>query len=293
MFNFMMIVLEQSMIYLPIALGAYISFSLLKVPDLSLETAYLMGAFFAGLALQVMHGYSMFISLPVVVVASIFGGVLVGLTSSCITYFGNIPHLLSSIITFGLWNGFFLFCSQPYVSLAKFHNVLTIFPYIAWHPEMLALIMINCSMLLLLIYLLQKQLGYSFAIFGQNPEFFKHFKISTGYVFITGIVIANGLAGLAGFFFAQTNNLIDVNMGIGKSLFCITALILGRSLYENKKVSISIPCVGVISYFFLQQILLKVGFNLKYFTMIQSLLVFIILLFFYKNNRAQHDQLGI
>ena len=293
MFNFLMIVVEQSMIYVPLSLASYISFSLLKIPDLSLESAYLMGAFFAGLALQVMQGYSTLFTLLVVFMASIVGGMIVGLTSSCITRYGKIPHLLSSIITFGLYQGFFLLCSDPYISLARYNNVLMIIPYSSKHPELLVLSLINLMVCCICVYLFRTQLGYSFSIFGHNPYFFKHFRRSTNYVFITGVAIANGLAGLAGFFFAQTNNLIEINMGIGKALFCITVLILGRSVVNNQKPCVSIAIVGTGLYFALQQLLLKVGFNLKYFTMVQSLLVLIILLVIYKKNHAQHDQLGV
>lgn len=293
MFNFLMIVIEQSMIYLPLIVGAYISLSLLKVPDLSLETAYLIGAFVGGITLQAMHGFPLPISLVVVLITSILAGMTVGLTSSCITYYGKIPHLLSGIITFGLYQGLFLFCSSTYVSLAKYDNVLMICPYFTKHPELMTLIMINFIICAVCAYIFSTQLGYSFAIFGHNPHFFTHFKISTGYVFMSGIVLANGLAGLAGFFFAQTNSLVEMNMGVGKALFCITALILGKAFFMNAKSSLIQPLGGVVMYFALQQILLKVGFNLTYFTMVQSIVVFFVVLYLCKKNRAQHDQLGV
>jgi putative ABC transport system permease protein len=293
MFKIFLIVFEQSMIYLPLVLAGYISFSLLKIPDLSLETAYLIGAFFGGLTLQAMQGYSLPVALIGVLCASLVGGMFVGTISSCMTRFGNIPHLLSTIITFGLFQGLFLMVSNPYVSLAKYDNVLMIAPCFLKHPELLTLMMINIIICCLCMYLFRTQLGYSFAIFGQNPEFFKHFKISTNYVFIMGVVIANGLAGLAGFFFAQTNSLIEMNMGVGKALFCITALILGKAVVCHMNKSVLVPITGVGLYFGLQQLLLKVGFDLKYFTMVQSLLVLVILLKTYKKNRAQHDQLGV
>src|SRR3989339_1241515 len=290
MFNFFMIVFEQSMIYFPLVLGSYISFSLLKVPDLSLEMAYLIGAFFGGYILQIMQGCSLLYILFMVIFGSICGGMLVGFISSCITYFGNIPHLLSSIITFGFFQGLFLMISNPYISLAKFDNVFMVMPYFEQYPELLILLMINFCICCMGVYVFRTQLGYSFVIFGCNPTFFQHFKISTAYVFIMGVVIANGLAGLAGFFFAQTNNLVEVNMGIGKSLFCITTLILGKTFLYHCKNSIFMPILGVVIYFGLQQLLLHIGFDLKYFTMMQSLLVLMILLTIYNQNRVQHDQ---
>ncbi len=293
MFNFVMIVFEQSMIFFPLVLGSYISFSLLKVPDLSLETAYLIGASCGGYLLQFMQGYSLVMTLSVVLCGSILGGMLVGCVSSCITRFGNIPHLLSSIITFGLFQGLFLMFSQPYVSLARYDNALMIMPCFSQYPELLSLLVITMSICCASVYLFRTQLGYSFAIFGYNSSFFQHFKISTNYVFMVGVVIANGLAGLAGFFFAQTNNLIEMNMGVGKALFCITALILGKIFFYHVKNSVLIPLSGTILYFALQQTLLKVGFDLKYFTMVQSMLVLVVLLTIYNQNRSQNDQLGV
>lgn len=293
MYNFIMIVLEQSFIYLPLALGAYISFSLLKVPDLSLESAYLMGGLAGTTALSYLAGYPLGVTFVLTILAAMCGGALVGLCSSCMTSFGKIPHLLSAIMTFGLFHGIFQFCSPAYQSLAAYDNGFMLFPYVALYPELCALGMVGIIMILLISYLLTTQLGYSFAIFGHNPKFFKHFGIATSYVFITGMMISNGLAGLAGFLFAQTSNLIELNMGIGKSLFCITALILGRSSIPSKKSSIMIPVIGVITYFALQQMLLKIGFNLKYFTMMQSLLVLVILLMTSTKNNDHHDQLGV
>lgn len=92
-----MIVLEQSLIYLPLALGAYISFSLLKAPDLSLESAYLMGGLAGATALSYLSGCRLELIFVVTMMASICGGAFVGLCSSCMTSFGKIPHLLSAI----------------------------------------------------------------------------------------------------------------------------------------------------------------------------------------------------
>lgn len=293
MFNLFIIVIEQSMIYLSLVISAYISFSLLKIPDLSLETSYVIGAFFGAQALQITQGLPLPIALGCVVIASIFGGMLVGLTSSCMSFYGEIPHLLAAIITFGIYQGFFLLWSSPYISLAKYDNILMLAPYYPKHPELVMLLVINCIICCLFGYLLRTQLGYSFAMFGHNPAFFHHFNISTSYVFITGVVIANGFAGLAGFLFAQTNSLVEMNMGVGKALFCITTLILGKAFFYKTKSSLLIPLAGVALYFSMQQLLLKIGFNLKYFTAVQSLLVLFVLLTVYKKNHAQHDQLGV
>lgn len=290
--HFFLIILEQSLLYFPLVAGAYISFSLMKLPDLSIESAYLFGSLFAGMALPMLQGYSSPLVLLIVVVISSAGGMIVGLTSGCITHFGKIPHLLSSIITFGLYHGLFHLISKPYTSLALYKNSLTVIPCFETYPELCTIGLLSSFIALGLTFLFSTQLGHTFSIFGNNPLFLKHFRISTTYVFMTGILLANGLAGLAGYFFAQTNNLVEMNMGVGKSLFCITALILGKACIK-KPVSILIPLCGTFSYFFLQQFLVRIGFNLNYFTAIQALAVLMLLLFLYKKSDKKIDHLGV
>ena len=44
MFNTLLVTLEQTLLYVPLVVGGYISISLMKVPDLSLESAFIFGA---------------------------------------------------------------------------------------------------------------------------------------------------------------------------------------------------------------------------------------------------------
>ncbi len=296
MVNTALIIIEQSMLHLPLTLGAYISFSLLKVPDLSIETAYVVGAIMGSYVLVGTANVPMSIVLPIIIVFSFFGSALVGLTSSVLTQKGKFPHLLSSIVTFGLFHGINQYISPVYVSLSETRNPLTMFNYILQHPELPMVTAIGCVMIGLIYFLFKTQIGYSYAVYGNNPQFFSNYGISTSFVFITGVMLANALAGVSGYMFAQSNNFIELNMGLGKALLCITALILGKAIVRSKNpFSLPIPVVGTGAYFTLQQLLLKVGFNLKYFTAVQAFLVLCILLYTYRTQpqRLLNDNLGV
>lgn len=288
-------ILEQSLMHLPLMLGAYISFSLIKVPDLSIESAYVFGAILGSKILIGMPSMPMGITLLLVITASLFGGALVGLTSSIVTQKGKLPHLLSSIIVFGLFHGMAQYISNAYVSLSSFNSPLQPFSFNSQNPELPLLLIIGLIVSLLIYYLLKTQLGFAFAVYGNNPNFFKHYGISTTLIFIVGICLSNALAGLSGYLFAQSNNFIELNMGLGKALFCISALILGKSLVGSKKpMTLTIPIVGTFIYFTLQQLLLKVGFNLKYFTAMQAAIVLVILIYTYRyTNPSSNDNLGV
>lgn len=294
MLNLILIILEQSLIYLPLVIGSYISFSLLKVPDLSIESAYVFGAVAGAHMVMYMQGMPHLIVLLLVILASCLGGACVGLVSSLLTREGKLPHLLSSIITSGLFHGINQLVSPVYVSLTNFSNPL-FFAGSKQYPEMITFICIGLTLSLLAVFFFKTQLGYAYAMYGNNPHFFAHYGISTSYVFITGVMLANALAGVSGYLFAQSNSFVELNMGQAKALFCITALILGKAIMPPKPLLITIPLLGTGIYFVLQQLLLKVGFNLAYFTAVQALLVAGILCYRYRYTslHGMQDNLGV
>ncbi len=291
--DLLLIIIEQCLLHVPLLLGSYISLSLMKVPDLSLESAFVCGALAGALVLPLGTALPHAVQLILVIVASLLGGALVGATSSSITQFGRLPHLLASIITFGIFYGINQLIAGSYLSLSSYPNPLII-ESIPRHPELIILIAIGTLCSLLLYGLFRRQIGYALALYGNNPHFFAHYGISVRYLFIIGIVLANGLAGLSGYLVAQSNGFADITMGFGKILLCITALILGKSLLKGQKApSLMVPLIGGSTYFSLQQALIKTGFNLKYFSTVQSVVVLVMLiLLFRKQSKATHH-LGV
>jgi putative ABC transport system permease protein len=296
MSDLILIIIEQSLLHIPLMLGAYISFSLLKVPDLSIESAYVVGAIAGAHMLTLVQNIPAMLQLPFVIIASFLGAMLVGLTSSLLTQRGTFPHLLSSIVTFGIFHGVNQAISAAYVSLTKMVNPLGALPYIAYHPELCIIAILGVCITALIYLLLKTQLGYCYAVYGNNPHFFKNYSISTAYVFCTGIMLANGLAGISGYLFAQSNMFVELNMGLGKALLCITALILGKTVIRTQRpFALAVPLIGTGIYFALQQLLLKAGFDLKYFTAVQACIVMVVLLYTYRTNTysTNNDNLGV
>lgn len=292
MVEIILIILEQALLHFPLILGTYISVSLMKLPDLSVESAYVFGALMASILLPSVQHLPLAVSLLSVICASLFGGACVGITSGLLTQKARIPHLLSSIITIGIFHGVSQLVAGVYISLSGYKNLLA-FDMIALHPDVPILIILFGICTVTFFYFFRTELGYCLAVFGNNPHFFNHYGISSTYVFMSGIIVANALAGLSGYLFAQSNGFTDINMGFGKLLLCITSLILGKVFY-HKTVSILTPIIGVLSYFTLQQLLLKIGFDLRYFTMVQALVIVAILITQYKQkDHLLSDHLGV
>ncbi len=293
--NTVCIILEYFCLYFPLVLGAYCTISLMKIPDLSIEAAYVCGGI-TGVRMLILTNHLSFVSSALLSFgASICGGLLVGLTSSMLTHKAKFPHLLSSILTAGIFHGvnqFFLGTSN--VSITSRRNLIGMLNYIRRYPELPSLLIAALIIGTMGYFFLRTRLGVCLAVYGNNPKFFDNYGISSRFIFITGVMISNGLAGLAGFFDAQASGFIDVNMGALKALFCITSIILGKTLVATtKQSSVWIPTIGSLSYFITIQFLLKVNFNLKYFTMVQSIIVATILILKYQQSRSRTNHLGV
>ncbi len=292
----MIAILEHLLLVLPLLIGAYLSLSLMKVPDLSLESAYLFGATM-GLTCQSLP-LPIGIKIPLILIASIGGGMVVGLVASSLNQYFRLPFLLGAIMTNGLFHGLTLLAlGQSVKSFDPNFNLLALLPFGLSHPELGMLIIINLIVVLIVRKILSSQLGVSFAIFGNNPQFFKHHGLSTKYVVITGICLADGCAGLGGYLFAQSNGFVDLTMGYGIILLCLTSLILGKILFQSSYPTLIMPFIGLLCYFVIQQFLLSAGLNLKYFNAFQALLVMGALMTYYyqksPHNRLNIDHLGV
>jgi putative tryptophan/tyrosine transport system permease protein len=293
-----LIIIEQTLLYIPLLIGSYLSFSLMKLPDLSIETAYVFGALLGTKVVthEAMQGIHPLVLLLCALTASIVGGILVGTVNTLFTRAARVPHLLSAILTIGTFHTVMQLISNPYVSLHHAQNPLTYLSLHATHPELGLLFGIIALILCLLIPFLHTEMGYMLAVYGNNPEFFSNYGISTNYVFSVGLIMAHALAGCSGYLFAQSSGFFDIYLGFGKALLCITVLIIGKALWATRTVrSVLIPCTGAVLYFTIQQLLLRIGCNLIYFSALQALLV--LLLFIVRNRNTlidrETDHLGV
>src|SRR5689334_7688247 len=109
-------ILEQALIALPLVIGAYFTLSLLKLPDFSIESAYLFGAVAGFLAQD--------LPLPLVLLSALGGGMIVGTIVSFLNQILHIPFLLAAIVTNGLFHGLTQYLLGT--SVKSFHLALPI-----------------------------------------------------------------------------------------------------------------------------------------------------------------------
>lgn len=269
-------ILDQALIALPLLIGAYIALSLLKVPDFSLESAYLFGA--------VMAFVGQDLPLPLLICNAMIGGILVGAIVTTLNQYLKLPYLLAAIITNGLFHGITQYALGT--SLKSFHPVMML-------SEHTLFVLVGICLVTLIGFALRSQLGYSLAIYGYNPSFFLHHPISGRYVLYFGVLTAHACAGIGGFFFALSNGFVDLTMNFGMILLCLTALVLGKSILRGHLPNILVPLIGLVVYFSVQQALLRIGLDLKYFNFFQASFILVALYLCQKKQKASLDHLGV
>lgn len=291
----MLYLLEQIVFLLPLLFGAYVSMSLMKISNLGIESAYLFGAVLA--SKLVLQGYNGPGALLLVLCASAAGGALVGFVAASFAQKAEFSHVLSAIITVGLFQGLVLMLldSAP-LSLASTYNPLQVLPSFAQYPELTTAGVIVLGITCFFFLFLKTQLGISCAVYGHNNLFLKNYRIDQTYVVIAGMMLSNASAGISGYFIAQSRGFVDMYMGKGISLLCLSALILGKSIHRSSDPIVpSIPIWSTIGYVVIQTVLLQLGFDLQYLIFAQAVLLAVMLLFSSRFSKEflRKDLLGV
>ena len=99
-----------------------------------------------------------------------------------------------------------------------------------------------------------------------------------------GLALSNGLVGLAGALFAQTNGFADSTMGIGTIVVGLAAVIIGQSLFSSRSMYVIVlSCiVGSVLYRLAVSMALNadfLGFSASDLNLITAVLVALALIF--------------
>ena len=166
----------------------------------------------------------------------------------------NILNLLASILTMiALYSINLRIMGRPNVALLGEDTVLT--PWydlpLDYHqvPVLLFVIVVLVSLVLLWRFM-KSETGLAMRATGANARMARAQGIATGGMIILGVALSNGLVGLAGALFAQSQGAADVTMGVGVIVIGLASLIGGEAVITpNTVIKALVACVvGAIIY---------------------------------------------
>ncbi|GHD47886.1 putative ABC transport system permease protein [Marinobacter persicus] len=240
--------LETGLIYGLVAFGIYISFRVLDFPDLTVDGSFPLGAAVA--AMLIMAGWNPWLATGMAIVAGMAAGAVTALLNVKL----NILNLLASILTMiALYSVNLRIMGRPNVALLGEDTVLT--PWyelgLEFHQVPVLLFVIVALVVLVLLWRFMKsETGLAMRATGANPRMARAQGIATGAMIVLGVALSNGLVGLAGALFAQSQGAADVTMGVGVIVIGLASLIGGEAvLTPSTVVRALFACIiGAIVY---------------------------------------------
>lgn len=227
MFNILLSVLEQSFIFGILALGSYISYTILNFPDLSVEGTFPLGA--AAAAVLITNGANPIIALGA---AALLGAAAGAVTGIIHVKLGIINLLAGIIVLTGLYSVNLILTGRSNLAIFDKETIFGFASLGVYSKVFIAFIIFIFIKIMMDMYL-QTRSGFLLRAAGDNPSFVAALGKNVGVTQIIGLAIANGLAAFSGGLWCQYQRYFDVGMGKGMIVLGLAAVIIGISAFKN------------------------------------------------------------
>lgn len=253
--------LQQGFIYGIMALGIYISFKILNVPDLTME-----GSFSFGLAVSAMmtiagHPY---LGLVLSLVAGATAGCVTGILQTKL----KIHPILAGIITMsGLYSiNLKVMNNAANVSLLKgkprtiLSDMRELLPNL--DKEVVKIIIPAVFVVLFIILLtcfFKTHYGLCIRATGDNADMLRASSVNVDVTKIVGLGISNACIAFSGGLLAQIQGYADINSSIGMLVVGLASVIIGETIFGRHNVMIGLisVIVGSVIYRLIISVVLR------------------------------------
>ncbi len=274
-------VINEGLIYALMALGVYITYSILDFPDLSVDSTFPLGA--AVTTTLLLLGVPPVLTLP----AAFAAGALAGMATGFIHVKLKVRDLLSGIIVMTALYSINLRITGNKANLPIFSQE-TIFensfldslpPGLFDYSTILILLVIVLAVKILLDLYLETRSGYLLRAVGNNETLVTSLAKDKGSVKILGLALANGLAALAGAVYCQQKGFFEISIGTGTMVMGLASVIIGTRVFARfgKVKATTAVILGTIVYKACISAAMALGLQTLYMKLITSLFFLIIL----------------
>ena len=287
--NIIKVVLEEGFKYAILALGVYLSYSILDFPDLSVYGTMPLGAIVS--SILILKGFDPWLSLLIA-----FGfGLLAGCLTGVLHVKLKLQPLLSGILVYTLLlsiNLVLIKFGTGGQSIASIFGQKTIFnsgaanilPSTVGGMSIRKLIVLAIFVIVLKILMdlyLKTKSGMLLRATGSNQQYVVMLAKNPGMTKILGLAIGNGLAAISGAVIAQSTETANTTMGVGMVVFGLSSVIIGLSLFKRVGFmkATTMVILGTIIYKACLQIAVVIGLPSEYNKLLMAVLFVIALVF--------------
>lgn len=286
--NILISIAEEGLMYALLAMGMYITYSILDFPDLSVDGTFPLGAVLTGVL--IIHGVNPWLCLLIAFAAGMAAGMLTGLMNVKLKI---IPLLCGIIMYTGMLsiNLVLIKFGTGGSAIASFFTKNTIFNSslatiipksvggFTLRAVFISLIIVIVCKILLDFYLKTKN-GLLLRATGDNERYTTMLGKNSGTIKILGLMLGNGFAALAGSVIAQRKGSADQQMGVGMVVLGLASVIIGISVFRRVKImkGTTMVILGSIIYKATYQIVLTLGVPTDWNNLIKALIFLIALI---------------
>ncbi len=250
--------LELGIIYAIMALGVFISFRTLNMPDLTVDSSFTLGASVS--AVLCVAGQPV-LALIVAFIAGCAAGSLTALLTTKL----KIQPLLSGILMMLALYSINLKVMGNKANIPLL-NKLTIFsPFKGTPMEGYSRLVLSAAVMIvlmvLLYFFLKTRFGFVLRATGDNDKMVRALGVNTDFTTLVGLALSNGLVAVSGAMIAQYQSFADVSMGIGMVVIGLASVIIGEVLFGARSLLNRLLAVilGAILYRFIIAFALALG----------------------------------
>ena len=285
--------LQYGLCYAILAIGLYLSYTILDFADLSVDSIFPLGGIMGTIAMYC-WGFHPVLAIVVACLSGMLAGSITGfLHVKC-----HIDKLLCGII---VMTGGISVTLALTMLLSKTGNVLTFFTYGAngvkgfFNADYMVQLdnsdkkLVSIAILAIIVLIvkividlfLKTKTGFMLRATGNNEQMVISMGKDPGLYKMIGLTIADGLVGISGCLYAQLMKQYDNTCGSGKVVIALVAVILGTTLLGNfrKIKGTTMAIIGAIIYslaLYYFTLVDKQGIYLKLFNAIFFALILIV-----------------
>jgi putative ABC transport system permease protein len=239
---------ELGIIFALLAMGIFVAYRILGIPDLTIEGSFTIGA--AVSAVFITNGQAA-LGLPVAMAAGAAAGIFTAFLQTKL----KIQPILAGILTMtALYSvNLYVMSGRANIALLREETLFTLLAGLTGHTrlwQMLLPIIVTVLTGAVLGVFFHTRLGLSVRATGDNEEMVRASSINSTFTKAVGLAIANLIAALCGALIAQYQGFADINMGGGMVIVALASLIIGEAVFGRRAVIWNICAVaaGAVIY---------------------------------------------
>ncbi|GAA0180529.1 ABC transporter permease [Clostridium sediminicola] len=293
LFSSMQGAVELGIIYAIMALGVFLSFRTLNIPDLTVDSSFTLGASVSAMLTVAGHPYL------ALLVAFLVGSIAGSFTALLNTKLKIQPLLAGILMMLALYSiNLRVMGNKANINLLYQETIFSILKdtvFGQYRVLIISTIILIC-ILLMLYFFLGTEFGFVLRATGDNPDMVKAYGANTDFTILIGLALSNGLVALTGALIAQNQLFADISMGVGMVVIGLASVIIGEVVFGTKSLLRRLIAVilGAIVYRIVISFVLELGMPATDLKLISAIIVMLALsmpvinkkFYFYKIRKA-------